>query len=276
MILIFETGNTTTNVVLMDDDQVKSRENVFNSEIRDLNEFDSVLGNILKFWHCQLEEFEVVIISSVVRAVESLEEEYCRKNNIEFFNVKKDGKTLNFDAPSGMGADLMANVTAAIDIYRAYVVVIDMGTATTFTVVGNGGKFLGGLIVTGFKTMGVALGQACDLLPNFDATVPTKVISKDTIEAMQSGLYYGYIGMVKEIVGNIKKEVGHDMQIILTGGYANVFFDKFDFPVRFEENLTFRGIKLIYDLNCCYEKHKHKKRASQRKPIINKIIIKNK
>ncbi|MDR1494896.1 MAG: type III pantothenate kinase [Rickettsiales bacterium] len=249
MILLFETGNTTTNIVVFGDGQLETVGYFNNSGAKNLKEFGAAAEKFLESSSYSPEDFEIVLLSSVVRSMENIGEEYCRKNNLKFFNVRKDSKNLNFKAPEDMGADLMANVAAGIATYGEYVIVIDLGTATTFAVIGKNGEFLGGSIVTGFRSMGRALTTDCDLLPNFNPDVPAKVVSLDTIEAMQSGLHYGYIGLLKEIVLKIEQEVGHRMKIVMTGGNSSLFFDKLGFPVELGRNLTFYGMKLIYDLN---------------------------
>ncbi|MDR3079080.1 MAG: type III pantothenate kinase [Rickettsiales bacterium] len=249
MILVFETGNTTTNLVVFGDGGIEALEYFNNSEAKNLGEFSGAVEKFLSGRGYLPGGIEIVLISSVVRSMENLEEDYCRVKGLRFFSLRKNGKNLNFKAPEDMGTDLMANVAAAIERYREYALVIDMGTATTFAVIAGGGEFLGGLIVTGFRSMGRALTADCDLLPNFNPEIPLRVVSCDTIEAMQSGLYHGYRGLLREIVAAVEREVGHRMEVLMTGGNSTIFSDKLGFPVDFDRNLTFYGIKLIYDLN---------------------------
>ncbi|MDR2777407.1 MAG: type III pantothenate kinase [Rickettsiales bacterium] len=249
MILAFETGNSTTNVVIFDDRRIERVEVFRNSEVGSLPKFSAAIGKFLESLGRSPKDFEILLISSVVRSMETLEEEYCRERGLKFFNIRKEGKNLNFKAPGDMGADLMANVAAGIDIYGEYLIVIDLGTATTFAVIAKEGEFLGGSIVTGFGSMGRALVTDCDLLPSFNLGVPKRAFSCDTVEAMQAGLYYGYIGLLEEIVSRIEKEVGHRMRILMTGGHSGLFSGKLSFSVEMDKNLTFYGLRLIYEMN---------------------------
>jgi type III pantothenate kinase len=249
MILIFETGNTTINVVVYDSDTIRHKWVIIDERVNDIKDFEDIVNSLLEIEDISLKDFEIVLISSVVKRLGAIEEEYCKKNNLKFLNIKDKSVVLNFEARDTLGADLVANIFAGIRYYKENFIIVDMGTATTFSAVGKDGKFLGVSFISGILTTLKALGKSCDLLPEIGIVEPKSVIGKTTVEAMQSGIYYGYIGIIKEIVKNMIEEVGTDLKVILTGGYSSLLIDKLNFVLKVEKDLTFEGIKMIYEYN---------------------------
>jgi type III pantothenate kinase len=248
MILVLETGNTTVNIIVYDGSIIKYRWKVIDTEVDSVENFEAILSSLLSTFKLKSSDFEIVLISSVVRHLEKIQQEYCEKNGLKYFNIKGKNVKLTFKPRKNMGADLIANVFAGIEYYKENFIVVDMGTATTFSVVGKKGIHLGELFVAGVDKILKAL-SSCDLLPDINISEPKKVIGTTTDEAMLSGVYYGYIGMLKEIVRNIIEETGTEMKVILTGGYAALFIEKLDFVMKVEPNLAFDGVKMIYEFN---------------------------
>jgi type III pantothenate kinase len=185
----------------------------------------------------------------VVRRLEAYEREYCKKNGLNCMSIGDKGVKLNFKKRGDLGSDLTANIFAGIKRYKENFIVVDMGTSTTFSVVGKGGKFLGVSFVAGVEIVLSALWERCDLLPEVALSIPKKAIGKTTESAMLSGVFFGYVGLIKEICSRIQKEVGEEMKIILTGGYSKLFIADLPFVEQTDENLTFEGIKMIYERN---------------------------
>lgn len=250
MILIFESGNTTTSVIVRDDDNIKLFHKLLDTQIKTEDDLNDILKHLFELNNIDIKDIKEVVISSVVTKLEKLEEDYCKMNNLPFFNIKNENVKLNFKKRQGLGSDLTANIFNAIDIYKQNIIVIDMGTATTFSVINEKGEAVGCSFIAGVKTTLEALSSKCDLLPEIDIEEPKSVMGNTTIGAMQSGLYFGYIGILKEIVQNIKNELNNqDMQVIMTGGYSKIFIDKLDFVTQYVPDLTTEGIYKIYKFN---------------------------
>lgn len=250
MILIFESGNTITNIVVRDKSEVKFSYKVLDSQLKTDQDFCDVLDQLFDFNNFNVNKIDIVLISSVVKKLERFEQNYCKSKGLPFFNIKDKNIKLNFNKVDGLGSDLVANIFNAIDLYKKNILVIDMGTATTFSVIDEKGKFIGCSFVAGVKTMLEALSSKCDLLPKTEIKWPESAISNTTIGAMQSGLYFGYLGILKEMVQNIKNELNNqDLQVIMTGGYSTIFIDKLDFVTQYIPDLTVEGIYKIYKFN---------------------------
>ena len=250
MILIFESGNTITNIVVRDDNEVKFSYKVLDSQLKTDQDFYDVLNQLFEFNNFDVKQIDIVLISSVVKKLEKFEENYCKVNSLKFLNIKNKNVKLNFNKIDGLGSDLVANIFNVVELYKQNIIVIDMGTATTFSVIDEKGKLIGCSFVAGVKTMLDVLSSKCDLLPKTDIKWPDSAISNTTIGAMQSGLYFGYIGILKEIVQNITNELNNkDMKVIMTGGYSKIFIDKLDFVTQYIPELTTDGIYKIYKFN---------------------------
>ncbi len=249
MILILESGNTTTNAVVYKNKQLLYKWKIVNEQINNEDDFKITIFNLLKLEGIEKKDIKIILISSVVRKLTEIEENFCEKYNFKFLNIKNKDLKLNFDARETLGADLVADVFAGIEKYKENFIIIDMGTATTFSIVGAKGKHLGEIFIAGVNSTLKALGNNCDLLPKIDIKEPKNLIGTTTEEAMLSGIYYGYIGIIREIINRILQETKIEMQIILTGGYSTLFIDKLEFITKVDDDLTFEGIKLIYEKN---------------------------
>jgi type III pantothenate kinase len=161
----------------------------------------------------------------------------------------KTGITVKTDNPSEVGADRLVNAFAAWRRFKASMIVIDFGTATTFDVVSAQGDYLGGVIAPGVNLSLDALHRAAAKLPNVAIQPPDKVIGTNTIGAMQSGIYYGYAGMVESVTAKIKKEFGAPMKVIATGGLASLYAKACPAIEQVDPDLTITGLKELYQLN---------------------------
>lgn len=247
MFLIFETGNTSTSIAIRDDKEVKYFYKILDTEISNDDDFNGVINNLLSINNIEIKDIKKVLISSVVRRAKDMEINFCKKNNLEFFDISDDNIKLNFTKRKGMGADLIANTFNAIDLYKQDIIVIDMGTATTFTTIEK--DMVGAAFIAGFKTVLDSLSNNCDLLPSFEFKKPKSVLGKNTVEAMNAGVYFGYIGIIKGIVSRIEEELNKKMKVILTGGYSKLIIDKLDFDVKYIQDLTIEGIYKTYKYN---------------------------
>ncbi len=147
------------------------------------------------------------------------------------------------------GPDRLANAAGAFERHGGDVVVVDFGTATNFDVVGPDGAYIGGVIAPGVNLSLQALHQGAAALPHVDISLPDRVIGTNTVECIQSGVFWGYIGLVEGITARIKQEYGRAMTVIGTGGLAPLFAQAQNLFDRVEDDLTLHGLRVIYDYN---------------------------
>lgn len=164
-------------------------------------------------------------------------------------NEIKTGITIRYDNPREIGADRIVNAAAAYRLYGGPLIIVDFGTATTFCAVTREGEYLGGAITPGIKIAAEALFQRASKLPRVELTKPTKVIGSDTVSAMQSGILYGYAGLVDGIVERMKKELSQDAKVLATGGLAALVAPETKTIQEVKPQLTLEGLKLLYELN---------------------------
>ena len=159
------------------------------------------------------------------------------------------GIGINTDRPTAVGADRLTNAVAAHDRYSGAVIVVDFGTATNFDIVAENGDFDGSVIAPGVNLSIEALHQAAALLPRVAIHRAQKVIGKDTVPSMQSGIYWGYVALIEGLIARIKAEYGKPMTVIATGGLAHLFEKDISAIENIEPNLTIRGLLLIHRRN---------------------------
>jgi type III pantothenate kinase len=194
--------------------------------------------------------FNDIIIGSVVPDIT----EELKLAILSFFNkqalVVSEDFEVNFpvkvDNPSEIGTDRLVNSLCAWNLYQKPSIIIDFGTATTFDVVGNDGVYLGGVIAPGINLSISALHAAAARLPRIAITKPKYIIGKNTVEAMSSGVYWGYIGLIKCLLMKIEDEIGYKMTILATGGLTNLFVSELPKDVIINNDLTIHGLYIAY------------------------------
>ncbi len=254
MLLVIDAGNTNTVFAVFDHDTVKGQWRLSANSKRTADEYALCLGSFMQMAKIDTGSIKGVIISSVVPQNIFPLKTFCRSylkcepliigtNDIDI------GIEIKIDRPSEVGSDRLVNAVAAYGKFGGNVIVVDFGTATTFDVVGNGGEYLGGVISPGINLSIDALRAAAAKLPGIDIVKPAKVIGTNTIEAMQSGIYWGYVSLIEGIVSRIKKEYGREMKVLATGGLAPLFSGATDAIDNLESDLTIYGLKKIYESN---------------------------
>ncbi len=199
------------------------------------------------------EEIKAMVISCVVPPVSSALEELARK----YFKVKplivgpgiKTGISIKYDDPREVGADRIVNAVAAYEKYSGPVIVVDFGTATTFDVISKKGEYLGGVIAPGIEISADALFEKAAKLPRVEIIKPKRIIGKDTVSSIQSGLIYGFVGQADEIVRRISKELRTKPKVIATGGLARLIASESKTIEKIDPLLTLEGLRLIYERN---------------------------
>jgi len=164
-------------------------------------------------------------------------------------HTTKTGLTILYDNPSELGADRIVNAVAAVEKYGAPCVVIDFGTATTFNAINSKREYLGGIIAPGLMTAADALFARAARLPRVAIERPKKVIATSTIEAMKSGLFYGYGSLVDGLIERMLEEMEETPKVIATGGLAELMEHASRYKYQIDENLTLDGLRIVYELN---------------------------
>jgi type III pantothenate kinase len=196
---------------------------------------------------------EGAIVASVVPPLNSAMTFMVRKYfGIEPLFVEpgvKTGIAIHVDNPAEVGADRIVNCAAAHEAYGGPTVIVDFGTATTFDVVTANAEFIGGVIAPGLNVSAEALFARAARLPRVDIRRPDHVIGTNTVVNMQSGIYFGYLGLVDGILARIKREVPDLKRVVATGGLATLFAEDSDHIDEVDPELTLKGLKIIYDRN---------------------------
>jgi type III pantothenate kinase len=196
---------------------------------------------------------EGVIISSVVPPLNSTMASMIEK----YFGVQplfvepgvKTGIAIQVDNPQEVGADRIVNCVAVHDKYGGPAIIVDFGTATTFDVVTADAKYVGGVIAPGITISAEALFARAARLPRVDIRRPPTVIGTNTVVNIQSGLYFGYLGLVDGILARMKREVAGVKKVIATGGLASLLAEESEYIEEVDDDLTLKGLKIIYDRN---------------------------
>ena len=254
MLLAIDAGNTNIVFAACEGGTIRGQWRATTQTPRTADEYAVMLGPLLALDGLDFAAFDSAIIATVVPAALFDLRLFCRKYlKCEPLVVKDPsvrlGIGINIDRPSAVGADRLVNSIAAHDRYPGALIVVDFGTATTFDVVGASGAYDGGVIAPGVNLSAEALHQAAAMLPRVAIQRTQNVIGKDTVPAMQSGLFWGYIGLIETIVAKIKEEVGQPMTVIATGGLANLFYKQTPVIEHLDPDLNIRGLMLIHARN---------------------------
>jgi type III pantothenate kinase len=254
MLLAIDAGNTNIVVALCEGDEIRAQFRAATRLGRTADEYAVWLTELMQLEGMSLGDVSGAIIATVVPSALHDLRELCRRYvHTEALVVGAAdvdlGLSVNTHRPEGVGADRLINAVAAHERYSGALIVIDFGTATTFDVVAANGDYEGGVIAPGVNLSAEALHQAAALLPRVEVKRTQSVIGKDTIPAMQSGLYWGYVGLVEGLVTRIKTEFGEPMTVIATGGLSGLFHAQIPAIQHADPDLTVRGLALVYRRN---------------------------
>jgi type III pantothenate kinase len=253
MLLAIEQGNTNTLFAVHDGKQWIAQWRSATHSTRTADEYAVWLSQLLAMAGLTLDVFDGCIISSVVPQsifnLRNLARRYLKVEPLVIGENADLGIEVRIDKPSEAGADRLVNAVGAHVEYPGDLIVIDSGTATTFDIVAADGGFEGGLIAPGINLSMEALHQAAAKLPRVAIQKPQRVIGKDTVVAMQSGVFWGYIGLIEGLIARIKNEWDRPMTVIGTGGVASLFHGATMAIDTFDSDLTIRGLLEIWRRN---------------------------
>ncbi|MGV9006070.1 MAG: type III pantothenate kinase [Brevundimonas sp.] len=253
MLLAIEQGNTNTLFAVHDGSDWIAQWRTATEASRTADEYAVWLTQLLSMRGLSLSALDGCIISSVVPQsifnLRNLARRYLSVEPLVIGENVEPGIPVRITKPSEAGADRLVNALGAHLIYPGDLIVIDSGTATTFDVVAADGAFEGGLIAPGINLSLQALHEAAAMLPRIAIQRPERVIGKDTVSNMQSGVFWGYVALIEGLVTRIKAEWGKPMTVIGTGGVASLFEGATDSIDRFDPDLTIRGLLEIWRRN---------------------------
>jgi len=245
MLLAIDIGNSSTKLGVFDNENLIKRLTVPTIRSKTADElYDSLRDEI----HGQ---FSAIVISSVVPELNAsyrdLSEKYFNKTPIFINHTFDFGFSINYDPPETAGADRLVAAFAACEKYGAPVIVCDFGTATTIDAVSSKNEYLGGIITPGINTLSEALFIRTSKLPRVEICKPAAVIGNSTARSIQSGIFYGYIGLTEGIIRRMIIELGEKPKTVATGGFADVIAESCDLIEIVDENLLLEGLRLIYE-----------------------------
>lgn len=270
MLLAFDVGNTNIVLGVFKDDKLIQNWRMETDNKKSADEYGMIVNQLFAYVGLDPKEVKDVIISTVVPSVLYTLQHMSRK----YFGCKpiviepgvKTGLLIKYDNPKQVGADRIVNAVGAYAKYGGPLIIIDMGTATTFCAVTDKAEYLGGTIAAGLKITSEALVEKTAKLPKVELEEPGHVICKNTIQSMQSGLVYGHMGMVDYVVRKMKQELaeicGEDkpIKVIATGGMANMIKSGVDCIDKVDGMLTLEGLKIIYEKN---RKERERRRGTE-------------
>lgn len=254
MLLAIDVGNTNIVVGVFDGERLVRNWRLATDYNRSADEIGLFFVHMLNHSGIKAGDISDVIVSSVVPQVMlSLElavRSYLKRKPIVVGPGIKTGINIRYDNPKEVGADRIVNAVAAHTIYGGPAIVIDFGTATTFCAIEKNADYLGGVIYPGIEISLNALTEHAAKLPKIELERPARVIGKNTKASIQSGVVYGYAGLIEKIVGLMKEEMaGSDIKVIATGGMAPMISEVTSAVDILDPNLTLKGLKIIYDKN---------------------------
>ncbi len=249
MLLAIDVGNTNTVFALFEGETLRESWRCKTDSSRSCDEYAVFLHQLFDIKDISWADINHIIVSSVVPNadlhISRLANKYIGQKPV-FVTYENTPVRIQLDQPKELGADRIVNAMGVIEHYQTPAVVIDFGTATTFDVIDSNNIYRGGVIAPGVRLSIEALNNRAAKLPKVSVKAPEKVIGTNTADAMQSGIYWGYISMIEGIVAQIKEELEEDVFVIATGGLAVLYNENTDIIDTIDEHLTLKGLLKIH------------------------------
>ncbi len=253
MLLAFDVGNTTVAVGLFRDAKLLKSWKIKTDPDKTSDEYGAVLLDLFEVAGQEARRVEAAIISSVVPPLTPVIEDVCR----DFFRVTalvvgpglRTGMPILYENPLEVGADRIVAAVAAFEKHGGPCIIVDFGTATTFDAISARGEYLGGAIAPGIQISAEALYLKTARLPRIEIRKPRRAIGRTTVGSMQSGLYFGYVGLVTNTIAEIRKELGAEAKVVATGGFGGQIAPEVPAITAYEPDLVLDGLRIVFERN---------------------------
>ncbi len=253
MILVFDVGNTNIVLGVFKGHELVEHWRLSTARNCTSDEYGILLRELFETSTVSMADIKATLLSSVVPTINPTLERTCQK----YFGLTphtvgpgtKTGMSIKYENPREVGADRIVNAVAGYEQYGGPLIIVDFGTATTFCVISDKGEYLGGAIAPGISISTEALFARAAKLPRVELVKPPSIIGKNTVNSMQSGIVYGFVGQVNEIVRRMKMEIDGDPLVVATGGLAELIAGETSSINRVDKYLTLNGLRIIYERN---------------------------
>ena len=253
MLLAIDAGNTNIKLGVFQGPELLANWRLATDTARSADEYGVEIRNLFDQASLNIKGVKAIIVASVIpqlnETLKGMSERYLQLTPVFVDHTTNTGLTILYDQPSELGVDRIVGAVAAVEKYGAPCVVVDFGTATTFNAINSKREYLGGIIIPGIMTFADSLFSRTAKLPRVSLEPPANVIGRSTVEAIQSGIFFGYGTLVDGLLEHLLHAMQEAPKVIATGGLARVIDQELHFIYEFDQNLTLDGLRIVYELN---------------------------